>query len=54
MSRVALEATRQTRWLALCQTESVGRDGCRIARLEGVEEVQADWLAGWHGTLATA
>ena len=27
MWRVALEASRQTRWLALCQTESVGRDG---------------------------
>jgi len=35
MWRVALEATRQTRWLALWQTKSVGRDGCRIARLEG-------------------
>jgi hypothetical protein len=35
MWRVALEATRQTRWLAPCQTKLVGTDGCRIARLEG-------------------
>jgi hypothetical protein len=34
MWRVARETTRQTRWLVLGQTESLGRDGYRIARLE--------------------